>query len=132
ALAGTALLAYASLSGTSDVGLTGLAMVFVSTMGWGIYTVVLRPVAEKYGVLEISCLTLAISALPMIGFLKADVGATVERLTLDQWAAVAFLILFGTFLAVIFWNYGVNRIGSARAGVFLYLQPLVAAVGGAL
>jgi drug/metabolite transporter (DMT)-like permease len=133
ALAGVAALTAGALgSDAGEVGLGGLTLVAISTIGWGIYTVVLRPVARKYGSLQISCLSLAVSALPMAGFMSEELFRVLPALSLFQWAALAFLVVFGTFLAVIAWNHGAGLIGSARAGLFLYLQPLVAAAGGHL
>jgi threonine/homoserine efflux transporter RhtA len=38
--------------------------------------------------------------------------------------------LFGTFIAVALWNYGISRVESSLAGTLLYVQPIVAALGG--
>ncbi len=130
-LAGTAALMLGSLSAPAgEVGLFGLMLVTLSTMGWGIYTVVIRPVAAKYGGLEIACLVLGISALPMVFFASADLGETFARMTAIQWSAVAFTVIFGTFFATAAWNYALGHMESALAGMFLYVQPLVAAIGG--
>ena len=45
---------------------------------------------------------------------------------------LGFLILCGTFVSLIMWNYGVSRIESATAGMWLYVQPVIAALGGVL
>jgi drug/metabolite transporter (DMT)-like permease len=132
-MAGVGVLTLGSASSfDSDVGLPGLFLVVLSTMGWGIYTVVIRPVAQKYGSFEMSCLTLAISALPMVLFVRPGIEGEVASLAPLQWSALGFLIVFGTFLAVILWNYGISRIESSTAGMSLYVQPVVAALGGVL
>ena len=132
AFAGTALIAARTLGGGTDVPALGLALVIASTMGWGIYTVVLRPITRKYGALYISCLSLAISAVPMIAFARPGLDETLSGMTLAQWSAMGFLIVAGTFAAVIFWNYGIGIVGSARGALLLYVQPIVAAAGGML
>ena len=42
----------------------------------------------------------------------------------DGLLALGFLGLFGMALAHWFWQEGVARMGAARAGIFLYLEPL--------
>lgn len=130
ALAGTAVLMFSSGFG-GEASLLGLTLVALSTMGWGIYTVVLRPAAKKYGAFEMSCLTLAISAFPSLLFATPDLPRMLAALTPMQWSATGFLVIFGTFLAVVAWNYGVSRTTSSSAGMLLYVQPLVATIGGA-
>ena len=132
AFAGTAVIAARTLGGATEVPALGLALVIASTMGWGIYTVVLRPMTQKYGAPYVSCLSLAISAVPMFIFIRPDLGDTVSGMTLGQWSAMGFLIVVGTFAAVIFWNYGIAIVGSARGALLLYVQPVVAAAGGML
>ncbi len=133
ALSGTAMLVVGAASGmSSEVGLPGLAMVIASTMGWGIYTVVLRPVANRYGIVPITCITLAVSALPVFVFAGPSMAQDFERMGPPQWTAVVYLSLFATVGAFIAWNYGAARMNSSTAGIFLYVQPIVAAIGGIL
>jgi drug/metabolite transporter (DMT)-like permease len=127
-----ALMLGSSLAPSGGVSLTGLVLVTLSTMGWGIYTVVIRPVSQKYGALPVACLAMAISALPMPLFAGADFHATVQSLDATSWMAVGFVVVFGTFLATSAWNYALGHMESSIAGVFLYVQPVVAAAGGIL
>jgi drug/metabolite transporter (DMT)-like permease len=127
-----ALMLGSSLAPSGDVSLTGLMLVTLSTMGWGIYTVVIRPVSQKYGALPVACLAMAISALPMPLFAGADFPATLAAMDATAWMAVGFVVVFGTFLATSAWNYALGQMESSIAGVFLYVQPVVAALGGIL
>jgi drug/metabolite transporter (DMT)-like permease len=104
----------------------------LSTMGWGIYTVAIRPLAQKHGSLETACLTLAVSAIPMLVFVRPGIAQEVAALAPLHWAVLVFLILCGTFLTLILWNHGVATIRSSVAGMWLYVQPVVAAAGGVL
>lgn len=133
AMLGTAALMLGStLSPSADVSLMGLVLVTLSTMGWGIYTVVIRPASKKYGALPVACLAMAISALPMPVFVGLDFPATLASMNMTAWAAVGFVVVFGTFLATSAWNYALGTMDSSIAGVFLYVQPVVAAIGGIL
>jgi drug/metabolite transporter (DMT)-like permease len=133
AMLGTAALMLGStLSPSGDVSLFGLVLVTLSTMGWGIYTVVIRPASIKYGALPVACLAMAIAALPMPFFVAPDFPQTLASMNATSWAAVGFVVIFGTFLATSAWNYALGSMSSSIAGVFLYVQPVVAAIGGIL
>ncbi|MFN0193903.1 MAG: DMT family transporter [Aestuariivirga sp.] len=133
ALAGTGTLMFGStVTESGEVTLWGIVLVTLSTMGWGIYTVVIRPVSAKYGAFPVACLALGISALPIFVFVTPDVPEMLGRLTLMQWLASAFLAIFATILSTSAWNYALGHMKSAIAGMFLYVQPLVAACGGFL
>ena len=127
-----ALMLGSTLTPSGDVSLFGLVLVTLSTMGWGIYTVVIRPASKKYGALQVACLAMAISALPMPLFVSASFPATLASMGSLEWAAVGFVVVFGTFLATSAWNYALGQMESSIAGVFLYVQPVVAAIGGIL
>jgi drug/metabolite transporter (DMT)-like permease len=133
AMLGTAaLMLGSSLAPSGGVSLFGLMLVTLSTMGWGIYTVVIRPVAKKYGAVPVACLAMAISALPMPFFAGVDFPETLRSMDATAWSAVGFVVVFGTFLATSAWNYALGHMESSIAGVFLYVQPVVAAAGGIL
>ena len=127
-----ALMLGSTLLPAADVSLFGLLLVTLSTMGWGIYTVMIRPATKTYGALPVACLAMAISALPMPLFVSLDFPATLASMDMTAWAAVGFVVVFGTFLATSAWNYALGTMDSSIAGVFLYVQPVVAAIGGIL
>jgi drug/metabolite transporter (DMT)-like permease len=133
ALLGTATLMFGStIQSAGDVTLFGVILVTLSTMGWGIYTVVIRPVSAKYGAFPVACLALGVSALPIFAFVTPDMPRLLVEMTAMQWTTVAFLAVFATILSTSAWNYALGQMNSSIAGMFLYIQPLVAAVGGFL
>jgi drug/metabolite transporter (DMT)-like permease len=115
---------------SGEVSTLGLVLVTVSTMGWGIYTVVIRPVSRKYGSFQVACLALGLSALPMIVFVPPNLPQIVSAMMPAQWLAVAFVVIFATFFSTAAWNYALGHMPSALAGIFLYVQPIVATIGG--
>lgn len=133
ALAGTAVLVLGSASGTvRDVSVWGVILVTVSTMGWAIYTILIRPVARAHGAFATACLALAVSAMPTVLLASPKVLAEIAALSPWQWGTVAFLSVFATVLATGAWNVALGHMASSRAGMFLYVQPVVAAIGGIL
>ncbi|MGB9143683.1 MAG: DMT family transporter [Aestuariivirga sp.] len=113
-----------------DVGLLGLVLVTFATMGWGIYTVVVRPVSVKYGAIPVACLTLGVSSFPMLLFVTPELPQALAGMTGFQWLTVGYLVIVCTFMCTLAWNYAMGHMSSSLAGMFLYVQPLVAAIGG--
>jgi drug/metabolite transporter (DMT)-like permease len=132
-LAGTAVLVLGSASGTvRDVSAIGVILVTISTMGWAIYTITIRPISKSHGAFATACLALAVSAMPTVLLASPQVLQEIATLSLPQWGTVAFLSIFATVLATGAWNVALGHMDSSRAGMFLYVQPVVAAAGGIL
>jgi drug/metabolite transporter (DMT)-like permease len=131
ALAGTGVLMLGGSSGTvKDVSILGIILVALSTVGWAVYTITIRPVSAKCGAFATACLALSVSAFPMLVFASPQLIAETQQLTAMHWGAVAFLAVFATVLSTGAWNMALGHMDSSMAGMFLYVQPIVAALGG--
>jgi drug/metabolite transporter (DMT)-like permease len=133
AIGGIAILTLGSVSSKeADVAIFGLGLLLLGTMGWGLYTVLIRPLSRRYGSFETACLTLAATAIPMVLFVRPGIDREIASLTAFDWGVLGFLVVFGTFLSLMMWNYGLSRMESASAGMWLYVQPVIAAIGGVM
>lgn len=100
-------------------------LVLASAFTWALYTVATRdlvrrrpPLAVTFGVLSIAAVLTAI-----LFVLSADLDR-VRELSPRGLAALLFLAIPGLALGQWFWQEGVARLGAARAGLYLYLEPL--------
>ena len=133
AMAGTAvLMAGSALTPMADVKLLGVILVTLSAMGWGIYTVAIKPVSIKHGSLQVTGLALGVAAFPMLSFISSDLVTSAQKVTNFQWLVISTLVIVCTILATMAWNFAINRMSSSLAGVFLYMQPVIAALTGVL
>ncbi len=103
----------------------GDGLVLLSAFTWAFYTLATRDLSRSRDPLLVTALvTLPLS---LLGF-----GLALDPSRLALWSALpgrtlialGFLGLAGT-LAQWFWQIGIARIGAARAGVFLYIEPIV-------
>ncbi len=77
--------------------------------------------------------TIIIAALTILPIALAMHGAPRLRLSPAAWAGIAGQGVFSTLLATAAWQYGLARVGTASAGVFINIEPLMgAAIGAAL
>jgi len=104
----------------------GDLLMLLASLFYAGYAVFLRkkpdvPGLVFFGALAISAL---IASLPMVAW-----EAATGRITAPSpvgWAIVAYVALFPSFLAQIFFIRGVELIGAGRAGVFVNLLPVFA------
>ena len=131
ALAGVAVIAapgvWSSASGMRAVA--GVGLVLLATMAFGGYTIVLRPLSEKYGPVPATAASTVVGAVPYV----ALVGPFwPSRLSQPAWAELLFLALGCTVAGMLLWNLAVVRGGSARISRLLYLEPVVSVLGAVI
>ena len=128
ALAGVAVIAGpAALSpGSGTRAAAGAALVLLATLAFGGYTVVLRPLSEKYGPVSATAASSVAGALPYL----ALVGTIwPPRLSRPAWGEMLFLALGSTVAGMLLWNRAIVRGGSTRISRLLYLEPVVSVLG---
>jgi uncharacterized membrane protein len=128
ALAGVAVIAGPSAlsSGYGMRAVAGAALVLLATMAFGGYTIVLRPLSEKYGPVSATAVSTVLGAVPYLAFVRP---LWPSRLSQPAWAELLFLALGSTVAGMLLWNQAIVRGGSARISRLLYLEPVVSVLG---
>jgi len=104
---------------------TGDWLVLGSAHTWAVYTVVTRDVTRRNNPLLVSFAVLAFSAVIILGGMAfAADWNKLWHLPLKPVIAILFLGVGCLALAFWFWQEGVSKLGAAKAGFFLYLEPL--------
>lgn len=104
---------------------TGDWLVLASTHTWALYTVVTRGLLRRRDPLAVTLAILVVASLcAAILFVAAGDVARVRALSPRGIAAVLYLAIAGQALGQWFWQIGVARLGAARTGVYLYVEPL--------
>ena len=118
------------ISGGDFTGLDWLSsvgdwLILVSAHTWALYTIAIRDLARSKNPLVVTVAVLSPSAILVLGYMgySSDWSRFVGMPS-DGILALLFLGLFGLAIAHWFWQEGVARLGAARAGIFLYLEPL--------
>jgi len=112
--------------------LLGIGLTLLAAMMWGIYTIVVRPLSRRYGALSSTALTTIIGTVPLFAFWDTHVIPSITNFTPSIWIAFLLLAVGSTVVATILWNYGVAHLPGSKAGMFLYLEPVVSVLGSAL
>ncbi len=95
---------------------------------WAIYSLLLR--RRPAGLAQPVFLTSIIMAgllfiIPV--FLIALFNGATMRFSLPNLLGVAYIGLFPSVLAFLFWNRGVSEVGASKAGMFMHLMPVFGA-----
>jgi len=113
------------------IGLGELLMMGAA-LCWVAYTLIGRPVMTRMSPLGATAWA-AVVGTPLLAACAAfeRPWTALAAMPADGWWAVAYLGVFGTVLAFLWFNEGVQRIGPTRAGVFINLVPVFGVAIGA-
>lgn len=108
-------------------GTVGDLLLLVSSLNWAVFSVMSRRSLGQHAAAKMLLYVMASGWLfTSILFVGSGRVAEIARLTASGWLAVSFLGVACSGLAYIFWYDGLRALSAARAGVFLYLEPLAA------
>jgi drug/metabolite transporter (DMT)-like permease len=151
AVATSGIILLVSKGGLSSLGWLksgGDWMILFSAHTWALYTIATRDISRSRNPLAVTLLVFAPVTIICLVYMLFNSGfAVLPRLNIEPIIALLFLGVLGTATQW-FWQIGVARLGAAKAGIFLYLEPLattalsvpllkesygvITAVGGAL
>ncbi len=100
-------------------------LVFASAHTWVIYTIITRDLLRTHSPLLITATVFTPMAVLTLGYvaLTSDMQHLISMPS-EVLIALLYLAILGTAIAHWFWQEGVSRLGAARAGTFLYIEPL--------
>jgi len=102
----------------------GLAL--ASALNWAIFSVLSKPVLRRLPPTLMMAYVMTLGWLAILPFWGATQGWNeIAQLTAPGWIAVAFLGIFCSGVAYIFWYDALAHIDAAQVSAFIYLEPLV-------
>jgi drug/metabolite transporter (DMT)-like permease len=94
---------------------------------FSLYTVLVRPLAERYGPLIVLSYTLLFGAPPILLLtFPAFLSVSMEALPTMVWVGLFWTIVVSSFLGWLMWTWINTALGVARAAPFQYLMPPIA------
>lgn len=133
--AGVALVSIAGFQAAGEQPLLGSALVFLGVVSWALYSIGSRAVMDRMSALTVNWTTLLVATVIQIPLLWTDrkmVDAGVASVTIPDWLALGYLVVFATAVAQQAWLFGVKGIGPSRASVLGNLTPVAAVALSAL
>lgn len=133
--AGVALVSIAGFQAVGEQPLVGSALVFLGVVSWALYSIGSRAMMERVSALTVNWTTLLVATVIQIPLLWTDrkmLDAGVVSVTMSDWLALGYLVVFATAVAQQAWLFGVQGIGPSRASVLGNLTPVAAVALSAL
>lgn len=106
--------------------LLGDLLVFASIFMWGIFTVLGKDMTRRMGALDLTAVVTFMGTLYMVPVSLNELWGrsfSFSSVPFEAWAAVAFLGVTCSFLAVLLYFYALEHSESQKVGVYLYTIP---------
>jgi drug/metabolite transporter (DMT)-like permease len=129
--AGVGLVSVAGFQAVGEQPLLGSTLVFLGVVSWALYSIGSRAVMERVSALTVNWTTLLVATalqLPLLWTDRKMLDAGTASVTMSDWLALGYLVVFATAVAQQAWLFGVKGVGPSRASVLGNLTP-VAAIG---
>ncbi len=107
-----------------SANLLGDGVALLSCIVWSIYTVIGKPINQRYTTLTVLNYVFIFGALEMLPFLLLSPLTMPTVFTGDTWISMAFLTVFCSLAAFFMYNNGVEKLPASTVGMFIYLNPL--------
>jgi drug/metabolite transporter (DMT)-like permease len=127
--AGVTLVSVAGFQAAGEQPLLGGTLVFLGVVSWALYSIGSRTIMERVSALTVNWTTLLVATVIQVPLLWVDqkvMQAGVASVTLSDWMALGYLVVFATAVAQQAWLFGVKGIGPSRASVLGNLTPVAA------
>lgn len=122
-----------SILSNGGFGSRGDILIILSAPTWAVFSVMSQPVLKRLSALKVTLYTFFFGwLLTSVQFVAGAYWQEYTQLSPSGWLSIAFLGIFCSALAYIFYNDGVQALPAAQVGAFLYMEPLVATLIAAL
>jgi len=109
---------------------TGVALSVLAIFIFLTWLFLVRRAPKAPEAMALPAVTVVLGALTVLPIALVMHGPPKLDLSPAAWAGVITQGVFCTFLATAAWQYGLARVGSAAAGVFINIEPLIGSVIG--
>src|SRR6056297_3453921 len=109
----------------------GVVLLVISEVGYGTYTVFVKPLTSRYSIYQIIFIIMSISVLLFVAVsLPVFSPSAFIGLKPITWFSAVFSGIFLLAIGNILWSTGVKRIGSTNASVYGNLPPVFGVLAG--
>jgi len=109
----------------------GVVLLVISEVGYGTYTVFVKPLTVRYSIYQIIFIIMSISVLLFVAVsLPVFSPSAFIGLKPITWFSAVFSGIFPLAIGNILWSTGVKRIGSTNASVYGNLPPVFGVLAG--
>lgn len=109
----------------------GILFSVIATWTWAIATLYTKKQALNFNPYFSLGLQMIISGIVLYSFSTASGRAVpITAIQWQSWAAIAYLVIFGSLLAFICYLYALQNLPTEQASIYAYINPIVAVLCG--
>jgi drug/metabolite transporter (DMT)-like permease len=129
AFVGVAMIIFEKGASLTSESTIGNLMIFAAVIAWALYTLIGKPLVEKYGALRITGLNMAVGALVFlpIGLMTSDMH-DIAKISMISWEEIVYMALFASVLNYFLWFYALGKLETSKVAIFQNLQPVMTTV----
>jgi drug/metabolite transporter (DMT)-like permease len=129
AFVGVAMIIFEKGASLTSETTLGNLMIFAAVIAWALYTLIGKPLVEKYGALRITGLNMALGALIYlpIGILTSNLQE-IAAISLISWEEILYMALIASVLNYFLWFYALGKLETSKVAIFQNLQPVMTTV----
>lgn len=111
----------------------GILFSFIATWTWAIATLYTKKQANYFNPYFSLGIQMLISGIVLYTFsFSTGRAISLSAIPWQSWAAIAYLVIFGSFIAFICYLYALQNLPTEQASIYAYINPIVAVVFGSL
>ncbi len=111
----------------------GILLSVIATWTWAIATLYTKKQALNFNPYFSLGLQMIISGIVLYSFSSATGRAVaLHAIPWQSWAAIAYLVIFGSLIAFICYLYALQNLPTEQASIYAYINPIVAVILGSL
>ncbi|MDZ4723335.1 MAG: DMT family transporter [candidate division Zixibacteria bacterium] len=109
--------------------LVGDIIIFIAVLAWAYYTILGKPLAQKYGALRMTAYALISGSLLYFPFgVYRAVEFDYSSVTTMGWLAVLYMAIAMSIIAYVAWYWVLKQMDASRLAVFSNIQPVIATI----
>jgi drug/metabolite transporter (DMT)-like permease len=113
--------------------MTGDFLTLCATLTWTLYTIMAKPLLEKYSALKITAHSMFAGSLLLLpASIPGLCNQSWSAISMLSWFALAFAAFIAAGIAYVFWYNGVKALGVTRTMVYHYIMPFAAVLFAAV
>ncbi len=123
-----AVLIVASTGGRFEFGgqaVRGDLIVLAGTLGWCLYTILSKRLVDRFTPLRLTAWTMGLGVLTLVPASLPDIlRQDWARPDMTAWLCLAGSATFALVFCYVVWNWGLQRLGTARTAIYGNITPL--------
>lgn len=102
----------------------------IAPLSWAIYTVVNKPLRDKFDTVTVTGLSLIVGTIPFIFFIRIGDFQILASMPVSAWLSLFFLAIACTILGFTGWIWALGKLPSTEVASFTYLAPVFSVIFG--